>query len=127
MAVGRADFERVIFGPRAPTSITKIQTDASASAGAFFVVIGSGMTGQICLSLKSILAIALVTAVVTALLMVTVDVMDWILRRIRRASRVAERRHPSDRGVPPEIVGSFERVLAFRLVLLVYDVWLRPF
>ena len=30
MAAGPADFERVIFGPRAPTSITKIQTDASA-------------------------------------------------------------------------------------------------
>ena len=72
--------------------------------------------------LKTMLAIGLVTVLVTAFLVVAVDFMDWILRRIRRASRIAERRHPSERGVPPEIVGSFERLLAFGLVLFVCDV-----
>jgi hypothetical protein len=33
MAVGPADFERVIFGPRGPTCITKIQTDRRREAG----------------------------------------------------------------------------------------------
>ena len=46
--------------------------------------------------------------------------MDRLVRWLRGQSRIAEIRPDKDKGVPPWIVGSFERLLAF--VLVMFDV-----
>ena len=43
--------------------------------------------------------------------------MDQLVRWLRGQSRIAEERPAKDVGIPPWIVGSFERLLAFALIV----------
>ncbi len=67
--------------------------------------------------LKIILALCLVSAFAWGLLQFAYDIMDCVWRWLRRESDVEEYRPAAEVGVPVWIVGNFERLMAFALVL----------
>jgi hypothetical protein len=60
---------------------------------------------------------ALLLTVGVLILLTAYSPMDRLVRWLRGQSRIPEIRPEKDKGVPPWIVGSFERLLAFVLVL----------
>jgi hypothetical protein len=60
---------------------------------------------------------ALFIAVGVLILLTAYGPMDRLVRWLRGQSRIAQERAAKDVGMPPWIVGSFERLLAFALVV----------
>jgi ABC-type Fe3+ transport system permease subunit len=65
----------------------------------------------------SVLLFALGFALGVGILVLANYPMELLVRWLRRKSDVGETRSAKEKGVPVEIVGSFERILAFVLVL----------